>query len=62
MFGGIATVGKMAELGRDDRFFKACADGDIYTIKSIVAPRGVHPNPYWTYYYCAESPLHVACR
>ena len=56
-------MGKMAELKRDRRLFKACRDGDIDAVKSIVAegadPRGVRRNPY---IYYAESLLHAACR
>ena len=62
--GLIYLASKMAERERDWRLFKACEDGDINALKRIIAegadPRGLHPNPYRTYY--AESQLHVACR
>ena len=61
--GGVATVGNMAEPERGERLFKACEDGDIDAVKSIVAegadPRRVRWN---TYSHRVESPLHAACR
>ena len=65
MLGGrCRSVGRMAEREQDKRLFKACVDGDIDAINSIVAEgadpaRGVRWNPYSCYYEC---PLHAASQ